>query len=41
MTYLVDSAMVAATAIRYDLTLLTGNRPHFVRITGLKLYQAS
>jgi predicted nucleic acid-binding protein len=32
--------LIAATALEHDLTLLTRNRRHFDRITGLKLYQA-
>ena len=28
---------IAATALQYDLTLLTNNRRHFERIEGLRL----
>jgi tRNA(fMet)-specific endonuclease VapC len=31
--------LIAATAISYDLTLLSRNRRHFQRIPGLALYQ--
>lgn len=31
--------IIAATALQYDLTLLTFNRRHFERVTGLRLYQ--
>jgi len=30
--------LIAATALHYDLTLLTQNRRHFSRIPDLKLY---
>lgn len=30
--------LIAATALHYDLTLLTSNLRHFSRIAGLKLY---
>jgi len=30
--------LLAATALHYDLTVLTGNRRHFARIPALKLY---
>ena len=29
--------MIAATALQYDLTLLTNNRRHFDRIDGLRI----
>ncbi len=29
--------MIGATAMRHDLTLLTNNRQHFERITGLRI----
>lgn len=32
---------IAATAISYDLTLLTDNKNHFERIEGLKVYKNS
>ena len=32
--------MIAATALRYNLTLLTNNRRHFQRIEGLTLRSA-
>lgn len=31
--------LIAATALEYDLTLLTSNTRHYVRIPNLKLYQ--
>lgn len=31
--------LITATAMEYDLTLLTFNRCHFQRIPDLKLYQ--
>jgi tRNA(fMet)-specific endonuclease VapC len=31
--------LIAATALHHDLTLLTRNRNHFMRLPGLKLYQ--
>ncbi len=30
--------LIAATAIAYDLTLLTRNRRHFERVPGLSIY---
>jgi tRNA(fMet)-specific endonuclease VapC len=33
--------LIAATALEHDLTLLTRNVQHFMRVTGLKLYQAT
>jgi predicted nucleic acid-binding protein len=33
--------LIAATALAYDLTLLTRNRRHFQRIPDLKLYEAT
>ena len=30
---------IAATALEHDLTLITGNRRHFGRIAGLRLYE--
>lgn len=33
--------LIAATALHYDLTLMTRNLRHFDRIPDLKLYQAS
>ncbi len=33
--------LLAATALHYDLTLLTGNRKHFQRVTNLKLYKST
>lgn len=33
--------LIAATALRHDLTLLTHNHRHFSRIPDLKLYPAS
>ena len=33
-------AMIAATALQYDLTLLTNNRRHFQRIDGLRIETA-
>jgi tRNA(fMet)-specific endonuclease VapC len=33
--------LIAATAIEHDLTLLTGNRRHFDRVAGLRIYQES
>ena len=33
--------LIAATALYYDLTLVTHNTRHFSRITDLKLYQPS
>ncbi len=30
--------LIAATAITYDLTLITGNKSHFARIPGLVIY---
>ncbi len=32
--------LIAATALRHDLTLVTRNRRHFDRIPGLRLYEA-
>ena len=32
--------MIAATALRHDLTLLTNNRRHFERIDGLRIETA-
>jgi tRNA(fMet)-specific endonuclease VapC len=29
--------MIAATALQYDLTLLTNNRRHFERVEGLRI----
>jgi tRNA(fMet)-specific endonuclease VapC len=29
--------MIAATALQYDLTLLTNNRRHFDRVDGLQI----
>ena len=29
--------LIAATALQYDLTLLTNNRSHFDRIEGLRI----
>jgi predicted nucleic acid-binding protein len=31
--------LIAATALHHDLTLLTFNRRHFLRVPDLKLYQ--
>ena len=31
--------LIAATALAFDLPLLTRNRRHFVRVPGLRLYQ--
>ena len=31
--------LIAATALRHDLTLVTRNRRHFDRIPGLRLYE--
>ncbi|MDP9367331.1 MAG: type II toxin-antitoxin system VapC family toxin [Chloroflexota bacterium] len=31
--------LIAATALTFDLTLLTRNRRHFARVPGLRLYQ--
>lgn len=31
--------IIAATALHYDLTLLTFNRRHFQRVSGLRLYE--
>lgn len=31
--------LIAATALRHDLTLMTFNFRHFERVPGLKLYQ--
>ena len=30
--------LIAATALRHDLTLVTHNRAHFARVPGLRLY---
>jgi predicted nucleic acid-binding protein len=32
--------LIAATALEHDLTLVTRNVNHFVRVPGLRLYQA-
>ena len=32
--------MIGATALRYNLTLLTNNRRHFERLTGLQIISA-
>ncbi len=33
--------LIAATALAFDLTLLTRNRRHFTRVPGLRLYQTA
>ncbi len=33
--------LIAATALAFDLTLLTRNRRHFNRVPGLRLYQGT
>ncbi len=33
--------LIAATALTFDLTLLTRNRRHFNRVAGLRLYQTA
>jgi predicted nucleic acid-binding protein len=33
--------VVAATALHYELTVLTFNRRHFARVPGLRIYQPS
>lgn len=33
--------LVAATAIRYDLTVVTRNTKHFRRVPGLSIYESS
>ncbi len=35
-----NDLMIAATALRHDLTLVTRNRRHFDRIPGLRLYES-
>lgn len=37
----VADILIAATALHYDLTLVTGNLDHFRRIPELKLYEAT
>jgi predicted nucleic acid-binding protein len=32
--------LIGATALAYDLTLLTSNKRHFTRIPDLRLYKA-
>jgi tRNA(fMet)-specific endonuclease VapC len=32
--------LIAATALTYDLTLITSNRRHFERVPGLSLYRS-
>lgn len=34
-----NDLLIAATALRYDLTLVTRNRRHFDRIPGLRLHE--
>ncbi len=35
-----NDLMIAATALRHHLTLVTRNRRHFDRVPGLRLYEA-
>ena len=35
-----NDLLIASTALRHDLTLVTRNRRHFDRIPGLRLYEA-
>jgi predicted nucleic acid-binding protein len=37
--YAAPDLLIAATALRYELTLVTRNLRHFQRVPGLRIYQ--